>query len=421
MPKIDNRTSHHKHKHLKLSIELVPSTSWYTNLRTQVGRETWDKIRKSTYKKYGNICGICGAKSRLNCHEMWEYDDNRHIQTLVGFIALCNLCHHVKHIGHAGIQASLQKLDFETVIEHFMRVNSCDRDTFEEHKDMAFDTWKLRSKHKWRIDLGSYDDLTIANLEKDDAQNLDEVDELMKIHGVGFATADKLRSHGIDSIDKLAKLDLVRQTIVIKNRFDLRRIQLNAKSFLSGEIMKIGNLDVPDKNSKIVYFDIETEPFGERIWMIGYRTRSKFYQLYANTWADEKKILARFLAFLKSLKEPIIISYSTTSFDFYKVYNALERLGLDYRFFGSLKHVDVGSSLLNSYILPINNYRLKEVGKYAGYPFKNDDLDGLAVAMEYANHITTGKKLERKYFEYNKDDVLAIPFIINYFRKYGSD
>jgi len=82
-------------KDYKLSIELVPKTVWYKNLRNMVKRSVWDNLRRGAYAKYGYRCGICGAsKQQLNCHEIWDYDDETHIQTLTGFIALCNLCHH---------------------------------------------------------------------------------------------------------------------------------------------------------------------------------------------------------------------------------------------------------------------------------------------------------------------------------------
>jgi hypothetical protein len=77
----------------------------------------------------------------------------------VGFIALCDLCHHVKHIGLAGILAKQGKLDYELVVKHFMMVNSCDRKTFEEHKNEAFRQWGERSQHEWHVDLGKYEDL----------------------------------------------------------------------------------------------------------------------------------------------------------------------------------------------------------------------------------------------------------------------
>ena len=150
-----------KSKELRLKIELVPSISWYDNLRKVLPKSEWDKIREKTYAKYGHICGICGVEGREYCHEIWEYNEKNHIQKLVGFIALCNMCHFVKHIGLAGILASEGKLDYEKVIEHFMNVNNCDRRTFEKHKKRAFEEWRERSKHEWNVDLGEYESLVM--------------------------------------------------------------------------------------------------------------------------------------------------------------------------------------------------------------------------------------------------------------------
>jgi len=148
-----------KVKRPKLRIELVPSTSWYDNLRKVLPKSEWDKIRKKVYANYRHRCGICGAERRLNCHEVWEYDDKKYSQKLLGFIALCDMCHHVKHIGLAGILASTGSLDYEKVVEHFMKVNDCDEEIFKKHKERAFDEWRKRSQHEWRVDLGEYENI----------------------------------------------------------------------------------------------------------------------------------------------------------------------------------------------------------------------------------------------------------------------
>ena len=145
-----------KSNDLRLKIELVPRTSWYDNLRRHLSKNNWDKIRKKTCANYGYKCGICGAGGRLNCHEIWEYDDKRHIQRLVGFIALCGICHHVKHIGLAGILDSEGRLDFEKVVEHFIKVNNCDRSALEKQMQKAFEQWEERSRYEWQVDLGKY-------------------------------------------------------------------------------------------------------------------------------------------------------------------------------------------------------------------------------------------------------------------------
>lgn len=72
---------------LKLTIELVPKTCWYSNLRTQIRTTDWDRISKET--RAAGVCGICGASDvRLSCHERWEYDDEHGVQRLLGFVAL---------------------------------------------------------------------------------------------------------------------------------------------------------------------------------------------------------------------------------------------------------------------------------------------------------------------------------------------
>lgn len=146
------------YKTVKLQIELVPKTSWGNNLRSMMPTKKWDEIRKSSYAQYNHQCAICGFQGRLSCHEVWEYDDVSHAQKLVGFIALCDMCHHVKHIGRAGILAAEGKLDFNKLIEHYMAVNQCSRNDFKQHQAEAFAEWRERSKHEWKVDLGAYQD-----------------------------------------------------------------------------------------------------------------------------------------------------------------------------------------------------------------------------------------------------------------------
>ncbi|MDF1534223.1 MAG: hypothetical protein P1P69_06945 [Methanosarcinaceae archaeon] len=62
---------------MRLEIDLVPSTAWYSNLRTNISKNKWDKIRKQSYADANHKCAICGADGRLNCHEIWEYDGKK--------------------------------------------------------------------------------------------------------------------------------------------------------------------------------------------------------------------------------------------------------------------------------------------------------------------------------------------------------
>ena len=142
---------------LKLTTELVPETSWFKSLREVVSRSVWDKLRKQTYAEYGYKCGVCGAEGRLNSHEIWEYDDLDHIQRLTGLIALCDLCHHVKHLGRANQLVEEGKLDRQEVVNHFLKVNNCDEEVYAVYTDKVFDQWEERSEHEWTVDFGQYE------------------------------------------------------------------------------------------------------------------------------------------------------------------------------------------------------------------------------------------------------------------------
>lgn len=134
-----------------LTIELVPSTSWYSNVRSQVSSQEWDRLRRPVYRRANWRCEICGGRGQrhaVECHEVWYYDDAAQIQRLEGLIALCPACHEVKHIG----RTSLMRGD-EAAIMHLAVVNEWTVDRADAYVDLALDIWKLRSELSWRLDL----------------------------------------------------------------------------------------------------------------------------------------------------------------------------------------------------------------------------------------------------------------------------
>jgi hypothetical protein len=140
---------------MKLTIELVPSTSWYDNVRSQVDDKTWDTLRRDCYRKAKFKCEICsetgleqGFKWPVECHEIWNYDDKNHVQRLDGLIALCPLCHKVKHAGRTGTVDGIV-----IVMEKLMKVNGWSPEKTYAYIDQAFKTWKIRSKYKWTVDI----------------------------------------------------------------------------------------------------------------------------------------------------------------------------------------------------------------------------------------------------------------------------
>lgn len=134
-----------------LIIELVPKSCWYSNVRSNVSKEEWDRIRKIVFDRAGRVCEVCGGRGRrwpVECHEMWMYDDERHIQKLVKLVALCPSCHEVKHMGLAGIRGRAG-----AAMAHLAKVNNWSMSDAQHYVDAAFETWHRRSRHQWTLDI----------------------------------------------------------------------------------------------------------------------------------------------------------------------------------------------------------------------------------------------------------------------------
>ena len=136
---------------MKLTIELVPSSSWGNNIRAIMTAKQWRALSGMVCDHAYNVCEICGdvgPKHPVECHEIWEYNDRKQTQRLTGMIALCPDCHMVKHIGLARIKGK-----YDEALKHFMKVNKLKKRQAEEYVEEAFNLWRERSKNQWTLDL----------------------------------------------------------------------------------------------------------------------------------------------------------------------------------------------------------------------------------------------------------------------------
>lgn len=135
----------------KLTIELVPQTSWFTNLRSILSGTKWDVLRRHVYIKAGYRCEICngvGKSHPVECHEVWRYDDEKYRQVLIAVIALCPECHKVKHIGLAEVRGYRDYAE-----EHLANINKWTLTQAREYIDEVFTKWETRSQHYWKVDV----------------------------------------------------------------------------------------------------------------------------------------------------------------------------------------------------------------------------------------------------------------------------
>lgn len=156
----------------KLTIELVPRTAWFKNLRSLLTAPEWDYVRKKCYRKANYRCEICGGvgpNHPVECHEKWEYNERTHTQTLTGLIALCPACHEVKHIGLANINGR-----FYDAIEHLAKVNEWSFEKANWYAHDAMELWEGRSQHDWTLNtefLNEYKKEPEEKLIREDGTN----------------------------------------------------------------------------------------------------------------------------------------------------------------------------------------------------------------------------------------------------------
>lgn len=116
--------------------------------REPASPQQWDVIRRAVYARAGRHCEVCGGETdKLVCHEVWCYDDARHVARLVGLQAICRACNLATHFGRArniGMD--------EEALDHLMDVNRWTREEAATYVAQAFEQWAERSEHLWQLD-----------------------------------------------------------------------------------------------------------------------------------------------------------------------------------------------------------------------------------------------------------------------------
>jgi hypothetical protein len=154
-----------------LFVDLIPSTSWFRNVRSAVGKRDWFRIRQMVYRRAGQRCEACGAapdkalRRFLECHERFSYYnqlDTPGLQMLRRLICLCSRCHEVTHMGHTTLGGEQAK---QVALAHLMAVTGMHARQAGAHVDQAFHLWDQRSQRAWTVDLQLIRNMGIATSE----------------------------------------------------------------------------------------------------------------------------------------------------------------------------------------------------------------------------------------------------------------
>lgn len=138
-----------------LFVDLVPSSCWFSNVRSCVDQRDWERLRRMITTRAGHRCEVCHrsqdreAHRWLEAHERWVYDDSNNMQALRRLICLCTDCHTATHFGLASINGKSAEAS-----KHLCTVTGLSANQVNQHIDAAFALWRRRSAITWELDLG---------------------------------------------------------------------------------------------------------------------------------------------------------------------------------------------------------------------------------------------------------------------------
>jgi hypothetical protein len=136
----------------KLMPHLVPKPLWgksAAQLFKGKGRAVWKRIRSDALQVALHACQVCSdaaPDTALNCHELWDYDDEHGTATLVGLRIQCRKCDCAVHMGRAEKQGVL-----DVAIAHLCIVNGIGEPEAMKLYRRARGVWSQRNKKQWRI------------------------------------------------------------------------------------------------------------------------------------------------------------------------------------------------------------------------------------------------------------------------------
>src|SRR3989344_882923 len=228
-----------------------------------------------------------------------------------------------------------------------------------------------------------------------------------RLYGIGIKTVDDLANANVDDLQ--SKLE--------DWQFDkIIRFVNQAKVLSTNQPLILKKPNFPEVEHEI-YFDIESDPTRDIDYLLGHLVKSKgkepeYKYFLANDKSEEKQIWSNFLDFLAKLENFIIYHYA------YYERQVFDRLSLRYGaptvLVDKFKEntIDLHQKLVDTAVLPLYFYSLKDVAGNLGYKWDDPGAGGAESVVWYNNWLEKNDNaIMKKILKYNEDDVRATMLI----------
>lgn len=244
------------------------------------------------------------------------------------------------------------------------------------------------------------------------------------IYRLSQADQKRLYENNIRTVEQFAKTQIrdLEATFEDWSYDKLMRFYNQANVLIENKpiILKKNNFPVVDTE---IYFDVESDPTDNIDYLLGIVIKEKGKDpVYKAFWAeskdDEKRNWEAFLDFLHGLESFVIYHYAFYEREVFK------RLSNQYGISRELSDkflnntIDIHKTVIDSVILPIYFYSLKDVARYAGFNWRASDAGGAESVVWYSEWRETGdSSLRQKLLNYNEDDVMATLYLKEWLEK----
>lgn len=241
--------------------------------------------------------------------------------------------------------------------------------------------------------------------------------EIRRAWEVGPDRARKLREHGIASLEQLARTTEAELGRVVGPTFG-RIAGRHAATLLDQRPRRLApTFAFPER---AVYLDVETShDRQDDPWLIGLLLPDEagvrqLVELDPGRLGDQLDALD---AILSRYADHRIVRWG--SFDLGALKKAVQNTGRPpYRWLDPARWLDANLWLRRTLALPVAGTGLKEIATHLSYAWRHKGLDGMLVGTMYARYRDRREPFPvEQVMEYNADDVLALPFVVERVRR----
>ncbi|MEK7603825.1 MAG: TM0106 family RecB-like putative nuclease [Patescibacteria group bacterium] len=254
-----------------------------------------------------------------------------------------------------------------------------------------------------------------------------ECNDISLIFRISQADQRRLYDIGIKTVSQLAEADMNELQAKLEDwPFDkIVRFNNQANVLISNEPLMLKKSNFPHVRHEI-YFDIESDPTKDIHYLFGLLIKDnesgsiEYKKFFADNKEEEPLIWKQFLDFIVGLEDFIIYHYAYLEKQVFRAF-ALKYgapSGLVSKF--EENAIDLYDQTVESVVLPLYFYSLKDVAGYIGYKWDDPKAGGAESVVWYNEWLETkDDNILKKLLKYNEDDVRATLAVKEWLDKQG--